>query len=93
MTATRARNPIGIFSTKRTKLFAQKYNLDLLDKKCYGVSSDKLVTYSDVLFIVDNLWMSHFIDSVQEPITTTWDEYNNIYNKLRKKWPSAFYYY
>lgn len=91
MTATRARNPIGIFSTKRARGFAQKHNLDLFDKNCYGVSSDKLVTYSDVLFIVDNLWISYIFDSGPEPITTTWDEYNIIYNKLREKWPHVFY--
>jgi len=94
MTATRARNPIGIFATKRAKFLAQRYNLDLLDKNCYAVSSDKSVAYSDVLFIVDNLWLNHFVQDTEPPIDNyTWVEYNDIYSKLRDKWPYVFNYH
>jgi hypothetical protein len=90
MTATRARNPIGIFTTKRAKFLAQKYNLDLLNKNCYAVLSNKFVTYSDVLFIVDNLWLNHFIHNAPEPITTTLEEYNHIYSKIKNQLPFYF---
>ena len=93
MTATRARNPIGIFETKRAKFLAKRYNLDLLDKNCYAVSSDRSVAYSDVLFIVDNLWFNHFVNDTEPPIDNyTWVEYNDIYNKLCRLWPLVFNY-
>ena len=67
---------------------------DLNDKSCYGVSPDKFVKYDDIMFIVDNLWLTHFVEDAETPINNyTWVEYNNIYNKLRDKWPYVFNYY
>tara|TARA_B110001450_G_scaffold237930_1_gene244575 strand:- start:675 stop:1097 length:423 start_codon:yes stop_codon:yes gene_type:complete len=94
MNASRSSNAVGIFNTKRAKFLAQRYNLDLNDKSCYGVSSDKFVKYDDIMFIVDNLWLTHFVEDAETPINNyTWVEYNNIYNKLRDKWPYVFNYY
>ena len=94
MNASRSRNAIGIFNTKRDMFLAQRYNLDLNDKSCYGVSPDKLVKYGDIMFIVDNLWLTHFVEDAETPINNyTWVEYNNIYNKLRDMWPNVFNYY
>jgi len=94
MTATRAKNSFGIFATKRARCLAQKYKLDLLDKNCYGVDFDKLVKYNDIMFIVDNLWLTHFIEDTEAPnYNCTWVEYNDIYNKLRDKWPYVFNHY
>ena len=79
MTGTYARNSsYGIFKSKRAKLIAIRYSLDLYDKNAY-IHSQNLISYSDVKFIVDNLWMDHFIYGTDKPIDISSDEYNHIY--------------
>ncbi len=89
MTATSARNYFGIFKSKRAKLLAIRYSLDLYDKNSY-IHSDRLILYSDVKFIVDNLWMSHFMYDTDKPIHVSLTEYNHIYCQLQDIYPSLF---
>ena len=42
------------------KALAIKYNLEINDKNSY-IHDHKLIFYSDVKFIVDNLWLDHFM--------------------------------
>ena len=86
MTGTSARNPIGIFTSKRAKFLAIKYNLDLFNVNAYPRGTSKYVTYSDVNFIVENLWQSHFLDDVSAPLCEcTWQEHEIIYYTLQIK--------
>jgi hypothetical protein len=80
-------NNFGIFKTKKAKLLAIKYNLDLNNYFLYSVSHDKYVTYLDVLSVVDNLWLDHFIYHTKEPIKLFINEYNKIFYKLSNKYP------
>lgn len=82
-----AHNNFGIFKTKKAKLLAIKYNLDLNNYFLYSVSHDKYVTYLDVLSVVDNLWLDHFIYHTKEPIKLFINEYNKIFYKLSNKYP------
>ena len=92
MTGTSAKNHPGIFSTKRTKNLAEKYGLDLYNKNAY-MYSGKFITYDDVQFIVDNLWLDYFMGySIEQPdatISTT--EKLNIIDSLRIKFPDFDY--
>jgi hypothetical protein len=92
MTGTSAKNHSGIFSTKRTKNLAEKYGLDLYNKNAY-MYSGKFITYDDVQFIVDNLWLDYFMGySIEQPdatISTT--EKLNIIDSLRIKFPDFDY--
>lgn len=90
MTGTSARNPIGIFKSKRAKLFAARYSLDLQNKNAYGVDNANLISYYDVKFIVDNLWLDHFMYGEHKPIEVSDEEYNNIYESLCNNWPDIF---
>ena len=92
MTATSARNPLGIFKTKRAKLLAIKYGLDLYDKNAY-IHSGNTILYSDVKFIVDNRWMDHFMYESDKPINVSLDEYNDIYYSLHNQFPALFTFY
>lgn len=87
MTGTSARNPIGIFKSKRVKLFAARYSLDLNNKNAYGVNNGNLISYYDVKFIVDNLWLDHFMYDSDQPIEVSFEEYNNIYESLLQDYP------
>ena len=82
MTGTSARNSFGIFKTKRAKLLAIKYGFDLYDINAY-IHSGNTILYSDVKFIVDNLWIDHFIYGADKPINVSFDEYNDIYYSLQ----------
>ena len=82
MTGTSARNSFGIFKSKRAKLLAVKYGLDLYDKNAY-IHHGNIILYSDVKFIVDNMWMDHFMYGTDEPIDVSFEEYNHIYDSLR----------
>ena len=82
MTGTSALNPYGIFKTKRAKLLAIKYSLDLYDKNAY-IHSTHLILLSDVQFIVDNLWIDHFMYNDPKPIDLSFSEYNDIYFYLK----------
>ncbi len=91
MTGTSAKNSYGIFKSKRARCLAIKYNLDAFNKNAYAVSNhSKYVTYSDVLFIVDNLWLSHFIYNTPAPADISHDEYSKFYEKLYALWPNMF---
>jgi hypothetical protein len=87
MTGTSARNHIGIFKSKRTKLFAARYSLDLHNKNAYGIDNANLISYYDVKFIVDNLWLDHFMYDTDKPIDVSIDEYNDIYYSLLESYP------
>jgi len=89
MTGTSARNPNGIFKSKRAKLLAIKYGLNLYDINAY-IHSGNTILYSDVKFIVDNLWIDHFIYATDKPIQVSFDEYNHIYYSLKDTFPGLF---
>ena len=68
MTGTSARNPLGIFKTKKAKILAIEYNLDLYNKNCYpSCEDDKLVTLFDVKYIVYELWHAYFTYGTNKP--------------------------
>ena len=58
MSATTTITPHTIFDTKATQELAEKYHLDTENPTSYSVRSDTKVTYDDVQFIVDSLWIS-----------------------------------
>ena len=89
MTGTSARNTFGIFKSKRAKLLAIKYGLDLHDKNSY-IHSGNTIFYYDVKFIVDNRWMDHFIYGTDKPIHVSFYEYMNIYYTLQHSYPGVF---
>jgi hypothetical protein len=89
MTATSSRNAYGIFKSKRAKLLAIKYGFDLYNKNAY-IHSGNIILYSDVKFIVDNLWIDHFIYGSDKPINISFDEYNDIYYSLQDTHPTLF---
>lgn len=81
MTAINSNN-YGIFKTKKAKKLAIRYNLDLFDKNAYACQT-KYVSTDDVNFIVENLWLDHFMYNTNPPINTSLEEYYNIYNYLK----------
>jgi len=81
MTGTSAKNTFGIFKSRRAKLLAIRYNLDLYNTNAYVHKFD-YITYADVQFIVDNLWLDHFTDFTPPPIKVDIYEYNSILNRL-----------
>lgn len=87
MTATSARNHYGIFKSKRAKLLATRYLLDLYDKNSY-IHSGNLILYSDVKFIIDNLWLDHFMYGTDKPIDVSLKEYSDIYFSLKNSFPT-----
>ena len=82
MTGTNARNLYGIFKSKRARLLAKRYNLDLYNINAY-IHSYNYVTFNDVQFIVDHLWLDHFTDFTPPPILVSIDEYQLILHRLR----------
>lgn len=85
MTGTSCRNLYGIFKTKKARNLAILYDLELNDVNAY-IRNNDYVTFNDVKFIVDNLWLSHFIyDNEPMPITVNLHKYNSIYNNLKTK--------
>jgi len=89
MTGISARNSFGIFKSKRAKLLAIKYGLDLYNKNYY-IHDGNLVLYSDVKFIIDNLWIDHFLYDTDKPIEVSYNEYNDIYYSLQNLFPALF---
>jgi hypothetical protein len=81
MTGTSARNSYGIFKSKRAKLLAIEYNLDLYDKNAY-IHFGNLISYSDVKNMVNNLWHSHFFYGDAPPIQTSIGNYYKIKYEL-----------
>lgn len=82
MTGTSARNySFGIFKSKRAKSLAIKYSLELYNVNAY-IRSSNLVSYYDVKFIVDNLWIDFFFHGSNKPIDVSDDQLLDIYNNL-----------
>lgn len=86
MTGTSARNACGIFKSKRAKFLAIKYSLDLYNKNAY-IHSGNLVSYYDVKFIVDNLWIDYFIHDSDKPIDVSDYQLYDIFNNLLISYP------
>ena len=82
-------NPCGIFKSKRAKNLAINYGLEINNKNGYarlvGESTSKTITYEDVKFIVDNLWLDHFIYGALEPIKLDESDRQVMYFYLRNK--------
>jgi hypothetical protein len=87
MTGTSARNySFGIFKSKRAKSLAIKYSLDLYNKNAY-IHNDYLVSYYDVKFIVDNLWIDYFFHGSDIPIDVSNEQLFDILNNLIISYP------
>lgn len=87
MTGTSARNhSFGIFKSKRAKSLAIKYSLDLYNKNAY-IHNDYLVSYYDVKFIVDNLWIDYFFHGSDKPIDVSNEQLFDIFNNLIISYP------
>lgn len=84
------KNHYGIFKTKKARQLAIKYNLDLNNYFLYSVSHKKYVTYLDVLSIVDNLWLDHFIYNYNIPLEVSKKEYHDISKLLLNKYSILF---
>lgn len=91
MTGTSAKNSYGIFKTKRARDLATKYNLHLTNSSAY-IHSGKFITFSDVKFIVDNLWLNHFMYDQRPPISINDTDYNDMFYYLEKKYPQLLNY-
>ena len=70
----------GIFETKKAYNLAVKYGLTVYDKNGYIYQGD-YVKYSDVKFIVDNLWHDHFVYNTRIPLNVTPQKYIKLYVK------------
>jgi len=71
-------NRRGIFQDKKAFMLAKKYALELNDRRAY-ISSNKNITYTDVKFIVGNLWLDHFMYGVSQPIEVDYFTYIKYY--------------
>lgn len=87
MTSNHGRNPFGIFKSKRAKCLATKYSLELYNKSAYIHNKD-LILYTDVKFIIDNLWLDHFMYNSPKPIYLTQYDYYTMYNYLIYTYPN-----
>lgn len=82
----------GIFTTNRARKLAKEYNLDKRDKTAYGLIPNasgidtRLVTYHDVLWIVHNLWLSHFHGSADPPIQLCKKDYDKMREVINDRW-------
>ena len=92
MTVTSSgRNSYGIFYTKRAFILAKKYSLNLHDKNAY-ITHLSLVKFNDVKFIVDNLWLDHFMYGTNKPIDLPYNEYWNLFYSLQLNYPQLLNY-
>ena len=92
MTATSANNRRGIFKSKKAYNFALQYGLDLNSKKSY-IHTGLYVSFDDVQFFVDNLWLDYFmgltettpIDNISEDKTDHcwWIDFSQENSELR----------
>ena len=89
MTGTSSRNTFGIFKTKKAKCLAIKYKLDLNNPNAY-IHNGPYITLYDVQFIVDNLWLDHFMYTTDPPLELSANEYNDIYYNIQYKCPDIF---
>ena len=88
MTGTSANNRRGIFKSKKAYNLALQYGLDLNSKKSY-IHTGLYVSFDDVQFIVDNLWLDYFMGLTETtPIDNiSDDEEYDIMNSLKKRFP------
>ena len=88
MTATSANNRRGIFKSKKAHDLALQYGLNLYDKNSY-IHSGSYVSFDDVQFIVDRLWLDYFGRFTDTPPidSLSVDEENHLMNSLKQKYP------
>ncbi len=89
MTGSSARNHPGIFFNNKAKLLAIKYGLNLHNPNAY-IHFGKYITCYDVSFMVENLWLDHFIYYADKPFELSLKEYNDLFYSLQNKYPSLF---
>lgn len=89
MTGSSARNHPGIFKNNKAKLLATKYGLNLNNPDAY-IHFGKYITYSDVSFLVENIWLDHFMYDTDKPLELSYDEYNDLFYSLQDKYPALF---
>lgn len=70
----------GIFTDKKAYNLAARYNLSLENKNSY-IHYGQTITHNDVLFIVNNLWLDHFMYGSDKPLNVS--ESSEIYNKKK----------
>ena len=85
-------NHPGIFWNKKAKYLAKKYNLCLNSIAAYGVMYGYVKLY-DVEFIVNNLWIEHFVNSAPKPVEINADDYLILHFKLMRLYPEFFNYF
>jgi len=88
MTGTSANNRRGIFKSKKAYDLALRYGLNLNSKKSYG-DTGFYVSFDDVQWIVDNLWLVYFMGFTETPPidNISEDEEYDIMNSLKKRDP------
>jgi hypothetical protein len=87
MTGTSANNRCGIFKSKKAYNLALQYGLDLNSKKSY-IHSGLYVSFDDVQFIVDNLWLDYFMGLTDiAPSNLSIEEENNMVVLLKNRYP------
>ena len=84
-----AKNSFGIFKSKRAKFIAMYYNLPMDNISAYGTNT--IVKLKDVIFIIDNLWLDHFIYNTKIPLNVCKKMYDDIYYKLQVKYSHLFF--
>lgn len=78
-------NPRGIFQDKKAWMLAVKYHLSTTDKSAYIYNlNKKYITYNDVKFIVENLWLNHLMYNTNPPIDLPHEKYKKICSYIRK---------
>lgn len=87
MTGSSARNHPGIFFNNKAKLLAIKYGLNLDNPNAY-IHFGKYITYYDVLFMVENLWLDHFMYNDDKPLELSFNEYYDLFYSLQNKYSS-----
>ncbi len=87
MTPPSAKNHYGIFFSKKARNLASKYNLPLNNKNAY-IHNGKYITYIEVKFIIENLWLDHFMFNSPKPINVTDEEYQFIQLSLEHNFPN-----
>lgn len=88
MTGTSANNRCGIFKSRKAYNMALQYGLNLNSKKAY-IHSGLYISFDDVQFIVDNLWLDYFMGlSDNIPIDSiSIEEENKIVVSLKNRYP------
>ena len=98
MTGTSARN-YGFFKSNKARILAIKYNLPIDNKLAYGINisrPNQKINYNDVLFIVENLWIDHFLyysnggEHRPCPIKLSNNDYKEWCIYIKSKYPNLF---